>query len=546
MVASHAGLKTSPGHLTAMLRFVLLLVALATSSTVSRTGRRVVARAGGRSSLQFLQAVAAWKKVSARGLDCPAPEPCSCHCDCPNTEQEVAPPPPPPCPTATPPFPTFAPPTTPAPIQTTVAQKVNPLRNMNANDYAMNGPLEECKECELRMSDGTCAPITDETMQQILEIVAMKKAELDDIEAQFKARRQGVNCKDCVNWKTDKLTHAHEQYKIALELYLAMAQCTHFKKKDDMQKLVAESGGDGDTCKPEYLPSSCPTKAYQHCLLWTQGTDLRNVTDNCALICRNMANCKGFAVDASRLTCVWWEHAPGSPANASAFVAPGPRPLEPRTCLACSGMTNIFAKMEQICDPEADKPTEDHKCSPAIRPAVVRIASARDFLEKSLQKVNQTQHDAEISFSDFRNASQPFEMRYEGFRGATETYAYAINDVAEMKAEIKNGMESAKKVIDGMKGLDSLCGILTPATTTTTTTTTKVYATPVPLEWKMFRNAEDSDWSEHHPECPQGPPCLCECKCRGAPPQNIEVEPPPPPPPCPPLPPPPPKMAFFR
>jgi len=57
------------------------------------------------------------------------------------------------------------------------------------------------------------------------------------------------------------------------------------------------------------------------------------------------------------------------------------------------------------------------------------------------------------------------------------------------------------------------------------------------LRWKDFPNSEDTAWSKIHPDCPMGAPCFCDCKCRGAPPQNF-IEPPPPPAlPCPPPPP---------
>merc|ERR1719263_2163960 len=67
--------------------------------------------------------------------------------------------------------------------------------------------------------------------------------------------------------------------------------------------------------------------------------------------------------------------------------------------------------------------------------------------------------------------------------------------------------------------------------------TTPTTTTPRPLLWTDFPNSQDTTWSERHPECPQGPPCFCNCKCHGAPPQNFVEPPPPPPSPCP-LPPP--------
>merc|ERR1719284_2055171 len=63
-------------------------------------------------------------------------------------------------------------------------------------------------------------------------------------------------------------------------------------------------------------------------------------------------------------------------------------------------------------------------------------------------------------------------------------------------------------------------------------------APPKLLRWRDFPNSQDTKWSQQHPDCPMGVPCFCDCKCRGAPPQNF-IEPPPagPPPPCPPPPP---------
>merc|ERR1719235_1449366 len=60
---------------------------------------------------------------------------------------------------------------------------------------------------------------------------------------------------------------------------------------------------------------------------------------------------------------------------------------------------------------------------------------------------------------------------------------------------------------------------------------------PSTLRWKDFPNSEDTAWSKIHPDCPMGTPCFCDCKCRGAPPQNFVEPPPPPTTPCP-LPPP--------
>jgi hypothetical protein len=56
---------------------------------------------------------------------------------------------------------------------------------------------------------------------------------------------------------------------------------------------------------------------------------------------------------------------------------------------------------------------------------------------------------------------------------------------------------------------------------------------PKLVRWRDFPNSDDTEWSQLHPDCPMGVPCVCDCKCRGAPPQNFILPPPPPyKPPC--------------
>merc|ERR1719235_3121521 len=135
------------------------------------------------------------------------------------------------------------------------------------------------------------------------------------------------------------------------------------------------------------------------------------------------------------------------------------------------------------------------------------------------------------------------------FVEAKDNYTFTLLDAESIRDERLKAIQDAWDLIHK----DS-AEIPAFTTTTTTTTTVEVIApvettepaitskpiptpTPLPIPWKDFPNSEDSQWALRHPECPQGPPCWCDCKCRGSPPQNF-VEPiPPPPAPCPPPPP---------
>merc|ERR1719261_1642226 len=123
------------------------------------------------------------------------------------------------------------------------------------------------------------------------------------------------------------------------------------------------------------------------------------------------------------------------------------------------------------------------------------------------------------------------------FLDAKNNYTSAIADAKVVREERQAAVDDALKQIeaDTIAIEDGGTGVgdpLPPTTTTTTTTTVATTTTTLPpvveLHWKDFPNSEDSLCAEKHPECPMGPPCFCDCKCRGAPPQNF-VEPPPPP-----------------
>jgi hypothetical protein len=108
------------------------------------------------------------------------------------------------------------------------------------------------------------------------------------------------------------------------------------------------------------------------------------------------------------------------------------------------------------------------------------------------------------------------------FLSAKQNYTDSIVEVTTIRNDRRFSIDDALKCISE----DSVELPALPTTTTTTTTTTTSGTTTLPppvveLHWADFPNSQDSLWSQKHPECPQGPPCFCDCKCRGGPPQNF-------------------------
>jgi hypothetical protein len=186
--------------------------------------------------------------------------------------------------------------------------------------------------------------------------------------------------------------------------------------------------------------------------------------------------------------------------------------------------------------------------------SMAKIHAMEEQLETFLIAADAEAQDANHTFSLWSAAPKGKEkdtLKYY-FVEAKDNYTFTIQDAKDIRIEEEKAIEESNKLLDKDKDPFVVTTTTTGAPAPVVTADLLMAATPPPaantpppvptptpqpLKWRDFPNSEDTQWSLRHPECPQGPPCFCNCKCHGAPYQNF-VEPlPPPPAPCPPPPP---------
>lgn len=428
-----------------------------------------------------------------------------------------------PCPTFYPPFPTN-PPAPPAPaVVEEVKAASTTTTTTTSTTVTTTVNTEPCVLGEVKRTDGSCQKITAEVIEEMKALVKEKKRLLDIAEADYNnpvKHRKSVD----IMGDSGALLYAHEEYRKALDLLLAMmALYTPPTPAPGPAAVAADLG-------PEFVEGKWDGKA--HCEAWTVRTTCGATPNECGVICRHQPFCKGFALNAAENDmCVWFDYSPPDPADTPHCAGP-PEALH-----------SFWTKARNV--------TTDGK----ILGAMEKIRITSDLLEGVLHK---SDTDAQLANQSLivweAETNQTLKDSLEAFfLEAKNNYTSAIADAKVVREERQASVDDALKQIeaDTIAIEDGGTGVgdpLPPTTTTTTTTTVATTTTTLPpvveLHWKDFPNSEDSLWAEKHPECPMGPPCFCDCKCRGAPPQNF-VEPPPPlPAPCPGPPPLPPPSAF--
>lgn len=482
----------------------------------------------GRRTLTYLVQLQTWQRLSRVGVRCPKPQPCECHCDCPNTAIAPAPPSPTLCPVylnawpVTNPPPT-AKPTTSGALTTTPAPRKQP---------------EKCVEGYVQMSDGTCGKITYETIVMLKGMVDQQKAELDKMQLEFNAVAE-VNCTSCPGERIyfelrPKLILKHQQYLAVLNMFLAALRIYDMKIKVKEDKKKAEAKAPDGPRGPEFVLGEKKLRA--HCEPWTAlNKSLGKPTKNfCAIICRQQPSCVGFGWDPKSDWCLWYDD------------------VKPQSKDACSSQaeTTYLKKWQGYIDEDLwiamDKV---HIFDGAIQKAVdiarMQAEVANDKFSRlwSLTKENEDNTKKKNITATKNNATDAVN-----FYGGTLWDTHQLRKQLEVlrataysmtRAEVNKRPPSIEKpppppapVVDEVDEVVIPEGFEEPESDP-----------PKILEWHDFPNSQDTAWSQQHPDCPMGTPCFCDCKCRGAPPQNF-VEPPPPPypplpcPPPPPLPPP--------
>lgn len=231
----------------------------------------------------------------------------------------------------------------------------------------------------------------------------------------------------------------------------------------------------------------------------------------CAVVCRNQPSCVGFAKDPKTHWCVW-------------FDSTKPDSKE----IPCSAATET----EFLKNRQAD-------VSQNLWTAMEKVHVFDKAIGEALKVADQHSNSANKTFMGWwdvagTNKSTGLDLKGE-FSKAIDYYAGTIIDTTKMReqyvilekaalalasaealanppfhSEKKNMTASgaSEQVSKAAKGLEH-----------------PIEATPKLLRWKDFPNSQDTAWSKLHPDCPMGPPCFCDCKCRGPPPQNFVAPP---------------------
>jgi len=446
----------------------------------------------GRRKFAHLVALQEWQRVTRTGVSCPKPTACECHCDCPNTVATGFTPTSPPACVVWPSFPTPSPP----PITTTGKPAITTTPS----------PKMPCEEGQVQLSDGTCKFIDMEIIKQLLKMVEVKRALLVEAQCDYNS----VNKQKCCAKHYEvrgRLIDAHTQYRAALGMFVnALAA---MKKMTSQTNVLAPPNTKlkGD----EFVPGR--KKLRPHCEHWTMNGTIAPDDDICAIICRNQPSCVGFARDPVSHWCLWFDDVkqkPGLPLEScsseteTAFVKKWQAPIN----------NELWTTMEKI-----------HVFDKAIVEALKLADYNADGSNKTL-----------VDWWGFKGDNITVKLGLKDhFIDYIDNYTGAILDTTAMRKQYFILQKDALSMVADEVLVNPALDPPPPAMRAAKAQKINVIAgfkapledAPKVLKWQDFPNSDDTAWSKIHPDCPMGVPCFCDCKCRGAPPQNF-VEPPPP------------------
>lgn len=477
-----------------------------TSQSLAEAGAPNDALAG-RRKLSYLVAMKAWQRVTKMGIVCPKPQPCECHCDCPKTVVAKAPPPRPACPV----FPAFP---SPAPVA--------PVKKAEQRVALQGTPPPAPHACEVgqvALSDGTCKVIDINIIKQLVTAVEAKKAMLEDVQGKYNSLHKPtcVSCPGAAVYyeMRPKLIESHKQYRAALGFLLnAMAA---MRETDEVEKLGAKGSGNSG---PEFVPGK--KKLRPHCEPWTVDGTTRPSNSMCAVLCRNEPSCAGFAKDSKSHWCVWFDSEVSKPEDACSTAT------ETEFLKATSGPVNgkVWTAMEKIhvfdtAIVEALKMAElQSDAATKTFDQMKGFGGSNDTIKLSLRdNLTDTMEDYTGTIIDTAKIREQYLVLQKA------AYTLASAEALANPPFSEPALQPAPAEVPDAEVSKPLVGLHNP-----------VAAKPKPLQWKDFPNSQDTEWSKLHPDCPMGTPCVCDCRCRGPPPQNFVEAPQVPEPPCPPAP----------
>jgi hypothetical protein len=376
----------------------------------------------------------------------------------------------------------------------------------------------------VKLSDGSCQEINYDAILNISKLVDEKGRDLKLVKEAYDAAYRGANCTQCPGAADYfairlQLIHAHNQFLAAVRMFLQgmkmYEQLLAERRKLEDAGLDGKDGLDG----PEFVPGKL--KRRPHCVPWsyniTYGAPSRNF---CGVLCRLQPNCVGFAMSETDKWCIWYDEGEVTADNACSsrseteYVKKRQGPLNEKLWTAIKKV-DVFetALQEALAVTHLRMEVAEQKWH-ALENTKTRnktvLSNRKDQLVDSLYNYSDISNDADMLQKQLSiNTIQAFALMAaeEKSRPPFKSDLPPSQELSE-EIRVKPGLQDP------------------PA------------APPKALKWSDFPNSQDTRWSQLHPDCPQGVPCFCDCKCRGAPPQNF-VEPPPPAytPPCPPPPP---------
>ena len=179
---------------------------------------------------------------------------------------------------------------------------------------------------------------------------------------------------------------------------------------------------------------------------------------------------------------------------------------------------------------------------------IATIHRLEDILAKQIKDTASDSQLAGEKFDDFvaNGVEQSTEEQLEAFAASKRQYVSEVASTKMVQFKLTKISETVKNSLREEADETPPFPVVTPPFPVVSTTSSSddagmKKAAPV---WSDFANSQDTKWSKKHAKCPQGPPCFCDCRCRGAPPQNFIASDPPVLKPCPPPPPPPSTTGF--
>jgi len=376
-----------------------------------------------------------------------------------------------------------------------------------------------CDMGQVALSDGTCKVIDMEIIDELVRVVEARKATLEALRGKYESLHE-PECTSCPAAATyyearPKLIEAHREYRSALGFLLnAMAAMKGVGQGKEDGGVTARGNIDSG---PEFVRGK--KKLRPHCEPWTASETAAPSSNICGIVCRNQPSCVGFATDPQSRWCVWFDAE------------------KPTTESLCGSVGETeFIKKKQVAQ------------NSQMWTAMEKIRVFDKAISEALQMAELQADTANKTFmgwwsSTRGNSSAKFHSRQD-FAESLKDYAGTILDVAKIREQYlilqKAAYSLASAEAQVSPPLSEPASLEHPETKATMHPKglhQPVAAKPVPLQWKDFPNSQDTAWSKLHPDCPMGTPCVCDCKCRGPPPQNFVEPPPTASPPCPPPPP---------